>query len=221
MIDWSDVSDTYADAVRSVFPAERLAIAALGVLGTVAVRSQQYKSVVESILRQPIASVNMSPGSPFASLSMADVAIALALVGAAVLVSYLAKRFVFHLAARSTSLESRMNSFARGLAARDRVSLDQVKSVLDITDRVLVNPKRRLRSLHAAAELSAGLAVGALVASTWGNVLDVAVGAVSAAAVLGIHVMATRTFLAQYLGPSLFRAAVLGQPLPSTSKLDR
>lgn len=220
MIDWSTVSETYADAVKSVFPAERFVLAAIGVIGTVTIRAQEYKSVVESILRQPIKDISLSEGSLLARLSLGDFVIAMLLVLAAVLVSYMAKRFVFHLAARSTSLDARMSAFAGTVGTAGGKTADELKSILDLTDRVLSAPRKKLRSLHAAAELSAGLAVGGFVAAVWGNSLDVAIGCMATISLLTLHVLGTRSFLAQYLGPALFRASVLKQPMPSTTKLD-
>lgn len=215
MPDWDSLADTYADAVKSAFPLHRLVLVVLGLLGSIAAQHLTHKSVVETIVRLPLDSIRLGEGGFLQRGMVADLVIGFLLALCAWVISGGLVRLVYALASRSIDLQSRMRATTAGIERDGKAPLDEVKMLSEFIDSALELPRKRLRSINAGGELAAGIACAGFVAAFWGNALDAAVGAIAMAAAVVYHVVGTRVFLSEYLGPALLKSSLMGKELPS------
>ena len=215
---WDSVSTTYVEAATSALPLHRAVLFAAGVLGSIAVHHQTHLSIFETVAQLPLADIASLSTGPLSKATMADVlvGIAAAIIGWAY--SRLTLQLVFALAARSTDLKARF-AVAEAQAPIDaNQPLADRQKAMELIDSSLKEPRTRLRSLGAAAELTGGFAIASLVACFWGNALDLACGTVLVFVALGIQISSVRLFLNDYLGPASYKARLQGKkpPVPSS-----
>ncbi len=218
MADWDTVADTYSEAIATALPLRRIVLVGIGMLEAASVRDQSYKSVSQTMAMQPLKSLTAESDGLFKNADVADVALAIALVVAACVLSNLVLKAVFVLAAKAVDLDARMKESTKSASGNLAVkSIDDLKKLAKFVETALKGPRRKLQSIAAAAELSAGVSVAALVGAHWGNALDVLIGAAALVLVFVLHVLGTRVFLSKYMGPALLQARYLGQPLPEAA----
>lgn len=215
---WESVGTTYIEAATSAMPLHRALVFAVGLGGSVAVREQTHLSIFETLARIPLSDMTSLATGPLSKAVFADVLLGIALVVGGWVFSRLMLRAVFALAARSTNLWER----ARASAARSPIDPEQPladrQAALELIDKSLDEPRARLRSRGAAAELTASLGLGCLLAAYWGNALDGILGVALTVVAVGLQVSSVRLFLSDYLGPAMLKARVLGKkpPLPTS-----
>jgi hypothetical protein len=118
------------------------------------------------------------------------------------------------LAARSTDLWERMRISRASQHNNQLQSFSERQTALEFIDKSLSEPRARLRSLCAVAELLGGLGVGCLIAAFWGNILDGILGAAISSVAIGLQVSAVQLFIADYLGPAMLKAKLQGRKPP-------
>jgi F0F1-type ATP synthase assembly protein I len=213
--DWDKVADTYSDAVATVLPLRRFVLVGVGMLEAASIRHQNYDSVALSMAMHPLKSLSTEAGRLFDTATVADVCLALGLAVAAWALSVTVLKALFRIASGAVDLHARMRKVMGGEAGNLAIkSLDDLDKLTKFVDSALAGARKKLKSIYAAAELCAGIAVAAFVGAYWGNILDVLIGLGAFVVMIGLHIIGLQVFLSRYMGPALLQARYLGQPLP-------
>lgn len=218
MSTWETVGTTYVEAVTSAMPLHRALVFATGFSGSLAVRDQTHLSIVETLARVPLSNLTSLATGPLSKAIFADVLLGIALVVGGWVLARLVLRAVFALAARSTKLWERAGASAAQSPLDLTQSLSDRQAALDLIEKSLDEPRSRLRVRAAAAEVTAGFGIGCLAATYWGNVLDGLLGAFLLMLLIALQVSSVRLFLADFLGPAIVKARLLGRepPIPTS-----
>lgn len=216
---WDSIGTTYIEAATSALPLHRAVVFAAGLGGSLAVRQQTHLSIFETVARLPLSELASLSTGPLSKAVFADLLLGVALVTGGWLLSRLVLRAVFALAAKSTNLWDRARASAAQTPIDPRQSLADRQAALELIDKSLDEPRSRLRSRGAAAELIGGLGLGCLVAAHWGNVLDGLLGVVFVTVAVGLQFSSVQLFLADYLGPAMLKAQLQGRKPPSPTSV--
>lgn len=210
---WEDVGSSYVDAAASALPLHRLVIFLAGFSASVILPSQEYLSVVESLARLPLAEFYSSTSGLLGRAVIMDAAVGLLLVFSGALISGALVRLIFYFAGRATDLDRRMGVI--GVLPTERAGYLDLKEELAFIDRLLEEPKSRLRQLSTTYETLISLGVGAVVAFFAGGILDVIVGVAFCLVGFLVQVFAVRYFLGNYYGMALVKSRILRQDAPT------
>ncbi len=208
---WESIGTTYVEAATSALPLHRAVVFAAGFGGSVAVNQQTHLSIFETIARIPLSELASLSTGPFSKAVFADVLFGVALMASAWIFSRLVLWGIFALAARSTDLWERARVSETQTPIDPQQSLADRQSAMELIDKSLEEPRARLRSRSAAAELIGGLGLGCLIAAHWGNMLDSLLGVVLVVVSVSLQVGSVQLFLAEYLGPSMLKARLQGR----------
>lgn len=210
---WESVGSPYVEAATAALPLHRLVLFGSGLLSALAVKSQTHLSIVETISRTKLLSLAEFSTGPFSTATLGDILIGVSAVVAAWALWRALVLLVFELAAKATKIVQRaqdaLNSFQLPAQLADR------QAAIEVIRTSLEAPRSRLRALNAFAESSCGVGLVLLIASYWGNRLDLVVGATLMLLALGLITVAVRCFLADYFGPATLMAALQGRPHPT------
>jgi len=218
MADWSSIADHYGDAVKAALPLQRLALAGLGFLGSLCVDAQKYLSITETLVRVQLSDLSFAAGALLAKAAVGHIVLGLALASLGWLASRAILAALYAVGSRAIRLAEQQ---APAMAQYRSLTVSREESAAAIAqlDSIVQGPARRMRALNAAAELAAGVALGAGIAAIWGNALDVLVSLASLLAALALHSVGLRIFLRSYLGPAMVKAAILGLRAPDPSDI--
>lgn len=211
MSTWDAVGSTYLDAITSTVPVHRLLLVLGGLIGTSVVRSPSHRSVVEGALKLELSALF----PVINTATIADLMVAALLTVAGCIAARLLLRTVFELASRSTDLQRRVQSQIERTRVCQQIAADLRSSEVALLEGLLGAPRTRIRKMNACAETLCGFAIGLLVASYWGTVVDAAVAMALGLAAVFVHVMAVRCFLSEYFGPALLKAQLQGREPPT------
>ena len=211
MSTWDSIGSTYIEAVTSALPLHRSIVFIAGFGGSVTVRQQTHLSIFETMAQIPLSElVSLSIGL-FSKAVFADVLFGVALMARGWILSRVLLWTVFSLAARSTDLWERARVSAMQTPIDPQQPLADRQSALELIEKSLSEPRARLRSRGAAAELIGGLGLGYLIAAYWGNIIDGLLGTVLVLISAGLQVGSVQLFLAEYLGPAMLKARLQGR----------
>ncbi len=214
---WDSIGTTYVEAATSTLPLHRAAVFAVGFVCSVSVNQQTHLSIIETIASIPVSELTSFSNGLLGKAVLADVLIGISLTLIGWIFSRLVLRTIFALAARSTDLWERMQISGTTPHIHPLQSLSERQTALEFIDRSLSEPRARLRSLCATAELLGGLGVGCLIAAFWGNILDGILGVAICSIAVGLQVSAVQFFIADYLGPAMLKAKLQGRKAPEPS----
>lgn len=212
---WDSVGTTYVEAATSALPLHRVVVFIAAVLGSLAVRHQTHLSILETVANISVLELTAISTGVFSRAVLADAAVGFAVVLGGWAFARVTLLVIFALAARSTDLWDRVREASKNLKVDSTQPLADRQAAMEIIDASLADPKARLRSFAAAAELAAGCGMGCLAASYWGNILDALTGIFLVAVTASIQVHSVRLFLAEYFGPALLKAQLQGKRPPS------
>lgn len=208
---WDSVGTTYVEAATSALPLHRAIVFGAGFMGSLAVRQQTHLSIFETLARIPLSDMASLTTGPLSKAVFADVLLGVVVAAGGWLFSRVVLRCVFALAARSTDLWARVRDATAQVPIDPSLPLADRQKAMELIDASLVEPRARLRSRGAAAELLGGMGIGCLLATHWGNVLDASLGVAFALVAVGLHVSSVQLFLADYFGPALLKAQLQGK----------
>ena len=211
---WDSIGTTYVEAATSKLPLHRVVVFAVGFVGSVSVHHQTHISIFETIARIRVSELTSLSSGLIGKAVLADVLLGSSLVLIGWIFTRLVLRTIFSLAAALTDLWERMQISAPSPHIHSLQSLSELQTALEIIDKLLSEPRARLRSLCAAAELLGGLGVGCLVAAFWGNILDGILGAAISIVAIGLQVSAVQLFIGDYLGLAMLKAKLQGRKAP-------
>lgn len=210
---WDSVGTTYVEAATTALPLHRVIVFGIGFIGSLAIKNQTHLSILETVASLPLNDLTSFSIGPFREAIFADVLVGIFLAASGWFVSRVLLRIIFGLAARSTNLWKRVTESELPIGRSQ--SLAERLQLVELIDSSLIETRAHLRSLSAGSELLCALVVGCLLASHWGNVLDVLGGVVSLATALIVNAASVRIFLADYFGPSLLKAQLQGKKASS------
>lgn len=217
---WDSIGSTYVEAATSALPLHRAVVFTAGLGGSITVRQQPtHLSIFETLARIPLSELISLSTGPFSKAVFADVLFGIALVTSGWIFSRLVLWAVFSLAARSTNLWKRARASAEQTPINPEQSLADRQAALELIDKSLSEPRSRLRSRAASAELLAGLGLGCLLAAYWGNILDGLLGTVLIVLSIGLQVSSVKLFLTDYLGPAMLKARLQGRKPPNPTSI--
>lgn len=211
---WDSIGTTYVEAATSTLPLHRVLVFTAGFVGSLAVHQQTHLSIFETIARIPLSDLTSLSNGPLGKAVFADVLLGIALAFLGWCFSRVVLRTTFALAARSTNLWERARTSTTNAPSDPHQSLSERQTALELIDKSLIEPRARLRSRCAAAELLGGLGIGCLIGAHWGNLLDVLLGTVMTVASVGLQVSAVQLFISDYLGPAMLKAKLQGRKPP-------
>ncbi|MGJ0223533.1 hypothetical protein ACQUZK_09045 [Streptococcus pyogenes] len=211
---WESVGDTYVEAAAALLPLHRALSFAVGFVVSFIALDHDYKSVTESLLHLPLDQFATLKEGLFADAVVANLVAGIAAVIAGWLLSRLTLRGMFAVVARATDYEKRVQEAYSTSAATGVSTVGERKEALEFVESILASPQTGLRRLTALAELASALAVTLLAASYWGNLVDIVCGIAALAISSTFHFLAIRLFLADFLGPAILKATLLGKPVP-------
>lgn len=214
---WDSIGTTYVEAATSTLPLHRVAVFAVGFVSSVSVNQQTHLSIFETIVSIPVTELTSLSNGLLGKAVLADVLFGISLSLFGWIFSRLVLRTIFALAARSTDLWERMQRSGAALHTHPLQSLSERQTALEFIEKSLSEPRARLRSLCAAAELLGGLGVGFLIAAFWGNIIDGILGVAICIVAIGLQVSAVQLFIADYLGPAILKAKLQGRKHPEPS----
>jgi len=213
---WESVSDEYKDAAKAVFPLHRLFTASAVFVGAIATRNQTHLSIIETLLNVPLKSLNFDDKGFLAAAMIQDAAWGILFTAIGWLISSFALRKMFNWIAKLIKFNARVILPQPG----EKISVDEIKTSLELLDTALSSPRKRLHKLNSASELFFGCAAAGLAATYWGNILDFAIAATLLVAAIALHGLAIKIFLSDYLGPALYKASLLGKKLPTLHEIE-
>lgn len=214
---WEALGSTYVDAATTAFPLHRAVLFVAGLIGSIAVHHKTQTSVFATIAQYPLADIASLSTGPMSKATFADVLVGLAAVLLGWGLTRIGLRQIFSLAARLTDLWANVKRSELRMSINADQPLTDRQKALELIDGALKEPRARLRSINALAELTCGIGIASLVSSYWGNWIDAAIGGASLIASLALQVVAVRFFLAEYLGPALSKARLQAKKPPGPS----
>jgi hypothetical protein len=210
---WDSVGTTYVEAATTALPLHRAIVFAIGFIGSLAIKNQTHLSILETVASFPLNDLTSFSTGPLREAIFADVLAGVFLTISGWLVSRVLLRAIFSLAARSTDLWKRVTESESAIGPSN--SLAERLQLVELIDSSLVETRAHLRSLSGGSELLCALVVGCLLASHWGNVLDIFGGVLSLATAIIVNAASVRIFLADYFGPALLKAQLQGKKASS------
>jgi len=214
---WEALGSTYVEAATTAFPLHRAVLFGAGLIGSIAVHRKTQASVFGTIAQYPLADIASLSTGPLSKATIADVMVALAAVFLGWGITRIGLQRIFAMAARMTDLWENIEKSELRMPIKEDQPLADRQKALELIDGSLKEPRARLRSINALAELTCGIGVASLASSYWGNWIDAAIGGTSLIASLALQVVAVRFFLAEYLGPALSKARIQGKKPPGPS----
>lgn len=211
---WDSIGTTYVEAATSTLPLHRVVVFTAGFVGSLAVHQQTHLSIFETIARTPLTDLTSFSNGPLGKAEFSNVLLGVALAFLGWCFSRLVLRATFALAARSTNLWERARTSIANAPGDLHHSLSERQTALELIDKSLSEPRARLRSRCAVAELLGGLGIGCFIAAYWGNLLDSLIGTVMTCASIFLQVSAVQLFIADYLGPAMLKAKLQGRRPP-------
>lgn len=212
---WEDIGSTYAEAASKAIPLHRAAIICFAFFASLGVQHQTHLSIIETITNIPLAQLTSFDKGILSTTTAGNLFWSLAATFAAIAASKQLLRLSYNFVERATSTGGKFANLStewlNGLSVEDR------KGALDLVESGLIEPRTRLKSMTATNEVLTGLAITLIVATRWGNCLDLALGAAAMGASLLGHYRSIRFFIDEYLGSALTKAQLQGRHLPSMS----
>jgi hypothetical protein len=212
---WETFSTTYVEAAASAVPLRRLVVFSFVFFASIAVQSQTHLSIVETVANLNVVELFSVEKGLLPQARIANVLIAVI----AVILGWTASRALlwisFKLVARSVNLDERVSKQSAGRQAFDHVSPADRRAAVELIDASLREPRSRLRAQNGITELCCGLSLASVVASAWGNVLDLIVGGGLIVLALVVSMYSINYFLGEYFGPALIKSHLEGRNTPS------
>lgn len=191
---------SYADAVASLLPLQRAAIAALAIVYLALARISVEGSALYNFLDLGVVGLSEVSGPIATSFVIGDIVFGLIIAVAAALLTRFVIFCFFSVALRSTYLLERLRS---SKFSGDGLDFDQRSSVVTRLEMILERRARRIRSLNRASEFLVGSGLILLIGG-WGSLPDVLVAVFLVAASLLASFKSVEFFLSDYFAISSY-----------------
>lgn len=200
---WDIVKENYFESIATVLPIHRILIALFGFLCVLSIEQQNYKSIIETLLRFEFSNFSTESGKLLEHASLFDCLWGLILCISSIIIYHFSAKIIFSKISKIIKYEQRVNAH-----------IEQYKWLLKIPDadrsrsieraQVLKkNSLKKLRFFSVGAEFSISIFLSLMIASYWGNALDIAVAGVAFILSFAMHGSYVYFFYSTYLGPAL------------------
>jgi hypothetical protein len=199
-------STTYVQALTSAMPLQRLLLFGIGLLGSIAVQFQTHLSLLETVLNIPISAFTSLSNGPFVAMNLLNFAIGLTIPMIGFFCSRISMYLIFGFYDKVTAHTKRVNQSVAKHPLDSNMSIDEKIKLAEFFEKLLDQPRSQLRSLAANVEFVIGASWAFLLASHWGNALDLLIGISLFIVALFMQLHSVKFFLSEYLGHALLKA---------------
>lgn len=200
MLSWESVEKTYTDAIHAVFPLHRVIIFLFGILISISIKNQTHLSISESIFNINISKL-YSISELIKEIILMDLFFGLFLVFSGWIFTRLILRIFLYLAARSTDLWKKINSNQPQFNFSKTISISERKEAVEWIDFITSDSKNKMKNINFNSEILAGISIGLIIASYWGNKIDFLAFLVMISASIFLCLKSISIFISDYLGP--------------------
>lgn len=200
---FDDVKDNYVEAISSTLPLHRFVIVVFGFLCAIAIGNQEYRSIIETILRFQISKLSFEEDMLFEHATLFDCMWGLILCLLSFACYKLLSNFIFLSISTAINYDQRIATQRLRYAWISALSQsDKNIALIRIEKRKKVQQKK-LRWRSVAAELAIAFCVAMAASAYWGNALDAALAFAGFVFFLAIQGNLIYVFLRDYLGSAL------------------
>lgn len=214
MTGWGGISSSYVESITSTLPLHRLVLFGVGFMAALAVANQTHLSIAETICKFRIGDLIDAQSALLKEATVSYVLIGLASPMFGWAIARALTKVAYSIAARGTDLKNRVADALERSRGSVSMDLEERREEIEILERALERPRSNMKRLNSLCENFSGIASVFLVASFWGNAIDIFIGVASLVGGGVSSIFAIRFFFSEYYGAALFLSQLQGRNHP-------
>lgn len=206
---WETLEKTYSNAITAAFPLHRLIIFLCGAVFSLAIKTQDYSSIVQTIANTKLSEFTSLSSDLFKHTELSDVICGFSLIAFSWFISRFFTKLIFFFGVEANNVWSKIESNSNDFDF-NKLEISKRKEIVEWIDFITSTPRAKISTINSFSELFMGFSLVLFVSSYWGDRIDILIGFLFFAASLILKFNSINIFTSQILGQSALKNQVQG-----------